>query len=74
MTCKHQSRTAEKRFRFTCALGLYGGKPWVGNCNTCIQSGQNNEDYAKGLFDKAERSHPSGKPRLSGCCDRADQD
>jgi hypothetical protein len=33
-----------------------------------------NTPEAKAAFDaKAERSHPSTRPRLSGCCDRADQ-
>jgi hypothetical protein len=70
MTCPHQSRIRD-RGAFTCALGLYGGRPYLGNCNTCIQSGQNTEDYAKTLFDKAERSHPSSKAKISGCCDSA---
>ncbi len=70
MSCKHQSRQSD-RGQFNCGLGLYGGKPWAGNCINCIEKGQNNETYAKELFAKAERSHPSSAPRVSGCCDSA---
>ncbi len=70
MTCPHQSRTRD-RGQFDCALGLYGGKPWLGNCQQCLAKGQNNPEYAKELFEKAERTHPSSRPRVSGCCDSA---
>jgi hypothetical protein len=68
--CKHQSRQGTTGY-FNCSIGLYGGKPYFGNCKTCIESGQNNEAYAKELFAKAERSHPSSARRVSGCCDSA---
>jgi hypothetical protein len=54
-----------------CKLGMYGGMPSKGICERCIERGQNNEEYAKELFAKAERSHPSGVARISGCCDSA---
>ena len=69
MICQHIiSRTKEYN---TCNLGMYGGKPSHGTCKVCIERGQNNESYAKELFAKAERSHPSSAPRVSGCCDSA---
>jgi hypothetical protein len=70
MTCPHQSRTRD-RGQFICALGLYGGKPWIGNCQACMEKNQNNEAYSKELFAKAERTHPTNRARIGGCCDSA---
>jgi len=54
-------------------LGWYGGRPWLGNCRDCMTAGRNTPE-AKAAFDaKTERAHPANRPRLSGCCDRADQ-
>jgi hypothetical protein len=72
MTCPHQSRTRD-RGAFTCALGWYGGHPFLGNCRSCIANGRNTPEARANADAKAERTHPSSKPRLSGCCDRADQ-
>lgn len=69
MTCPHITATT-KEYN-VCALKLYGGKPSHGTCKVCIAKGQNNEVYAKELFEKAERTHPSSRPRVSGCCDSA---
>jgi hypothetical protein len=69
MTCQHITSTT-KEYN-VCALGLYGGKPSHGTCKLCIERGQNNEEYAKELFAKAERTHPSNRARISGCCDSA---
>jgi hypothetical protein len=69
MTCPHI--TASTKEYNTCNLGMYGGKSSHGTCKVCIEKGQNNEAYAKELFAKAERSHPSSAPRVSGCCDSA---
>jgi hypothetical protein len=69
MNCPHIT-TSTKEYN-ACALGMYGGKPSHGICKVCIEKGQNNEEYAKELFAKAERSHPSSAPRVSGCCDSA---
>jgi hypothetical protein len=69
MTCLHIT-TSAKEYN-TCGLGMYGGKPSHGTCKVCIEKGQNNEAYAKELFAKAERTHPSSAPRVSGCCDSA---
>jgi hypothetical protein len=69
MTCQHITTTT-KEYN-TCALGLYGGKPSHGTCKVCIAKGQNNPEYAKELFEKAERTHPSNRARISGCCDSA---
>lgn len=54
-----------------CGLNLYGGKPSHGTCQACLAKGQNTPEYAKELFAKAERTHPSSRPRVSGCCDSA---
>lgn len=74
MNCPHQSRPSGRdRGQFRCALGWFGGAPWLGNCLECQRSG-NNTPEAKAAFDaKAEAAHPGHRPRLSGCCDRADQ-
>jgi hypothetical protein len=68
MTCPHA--TPHKEFN-ACALNLYGGKPSHGTCAQCIAKGQNNEAHARELFAKAERTHPSSRARISGCCDSA---
>jgi hypothetical protein len=70
--CKHADFVfGNQSRRLLCKLGLYGGQVTVGDCKLCIEKGQNNEAYAKELFAKAERSHPSSAPRVSGCCDSA---
>ena len=69
MTCPHITATT-KEYN-ACALGLYGGKPSHGTCKVCIAKGQNNESHARELFARAERTHPSTAPRISGCCDSA---
>jgi hypothetical protein len=72
MTCPHQSRP-RNRGQFTCALGYYGGKPWLGNCNDCMRRGANTPEAKAALDARADKAHPASRPRLSGCCDRADQ-
>jgi hypothetical protein len=72
MTCPHQSRSRD-RGAFTCALGWYGGRPFLGNCNACIAAGRNTPEARQQADAKAERTHPGDKPRIRGCCDRADQ-
>lgn len=57
-----------------CSLGLYGGRPSRGTCERCISRGENNEEFARNLFERQKTSHPQNTPRISGCCDRADQD
>jgi hypothetical protein len=69
MICKHITLST-KEYN-VCGLNLYGGKPSHGTCKVCIERGHNNEEYAKELFAKAERTHPSSAPRVSGCCDSA---
>jgi hypothetical protein len=59
-----------KEFNY-CKLGLYGGKPSHGTCAYCIERGENNEEFAKELFAKSEKTHPSNQPRVTGCCDSA---
>jgi hypothetical protein len=74
MTCPHQSQPPGKDTgRRICAIGLYGGKPFVGNCNACVKAGENTLEFADQLKQRGERSHPSTRNRISGCCDRADQ-
>jgi hypothetical protein len=72
VTCHHQSRIRD-RGQFTCALGWYGGKPWLGNCNQCMAAGRNTLEAKAAADSRADRAHPSSLARLSGCCDRADQ-
>jgi len=54
-----------------CALGYYGGKPEHKECYVCRLKGEDNPECAEALFRRREKSHPSGKPRVSGCCDDA---
>jgi hypothetical protein len=70
MNCKHQSRKVNYG-PFACALGLYGGRPYLGNCVACIKSNQNNEEYVKTLRERELISHPPTAKRASGCCDSA---
>jgi hypothetical protein len=57
-----------------CALKMYGGRPSNGMCERCIEREENNKAFAKALFEREELAHPKGVARISGCCDRADQD
>ena len=66
MNCPYQSRQRD-RGQFTCALGFYGGRPWLGNCHDCIKNKRNNTK-ARAEFDAKEKSKPSIK---IGCCGRA---
>jgi hypothetical protein len=72
MTCVYQSRTRDKG-QFTCALGWYGGRPWLGNCLDCMKRGDNAPEVKAAFDAKADRAHPANRKRISGCCDRADQ-
>ena len=70
MTCDHQSRDGT-RGPFRCALGWYGGSPYLGNCLKCIEAGTNTAE-AKAAFDAGQsKAHPPQAPRVSGCCDDA---
>jgi hypothetical protein len=71
MKCQFQTALGDAIFH--CSLGLYGGRPSGGVCRRCMGAGENNEQYAEALFARAARTHPANRPRLSGCCDRADQ-
>jgi hypothetical protein len=72
MICTHESRpTGKDTGRRFCALGLYGGKPFVGNCRACITNGENTPEFAQALNARAEQSHPSSQRKISGCCDSA---
>ena len=69
MTCPHITSTT--REYNVCGLSLYGGKPSHGTCARCIERGENTATYAQELKDRAARSHPTGRARISGCCDSA---
>jgi hypothetical protein len=72
--CKHYNAHPNPNYaRGNCALGWHGGFVTLGNCRQCMAEGRNSLE-AKSAFDaKAARTHPANRPRLSGCCDRADQ-
>jgi len=73
VTCPHQSQPPGKDTgRRLCAIGLYGGKPFLGNCNACVAANENNQSFADSLSDVLSKSHPAGINLISGCCDRAD--
>ena len=54
-----------------CSLGWYGGNPTEKNCLYCMAANRNNEEAKKISDAKAERTHPSNRARISGCCDSA---
>lgn len=56
-----------------CQLGLYGGRPSLKLCQACVSAGENTPATVAALQAQATRSHPPSVPRVSGCCDRADQ-
>jgi hypothetical protein len=71
LDCKYAVITSNKIV--ACYLGWYGGKPTQENCSNCIKNNKNNKKarIQQHLLD--EKHHPSNIPRISGCCDRADQ-
>ena len=71
MICQYQKKLSKEFCH--CDLGLYGGKPSLGACQNCTTQGHNNQAFADSLVARAKVSHPVDRPRLSGCCDRADQ-
>ena len=70
MTCQYQSRNG-KTGAFSCVLGMYGGNPYLRNCQQCAEAGENTPEFAKRLFDGLEKTHPQHVRRVSGCCDDA---
>jgi hypothetical protein len=70
MTCPHQI-SMDRTGRGKCALGLYGGKPWLGNCRDCQKAGENTPEFAAELFARGAKSHPGDRQKISGCCDDA---
>ena len=70
MTCQHQTREG-RAGAFDCELGLYGGAPYLKNCQQCLAAGENTEEFARALQATHAASHPASRPRLSGCCDDA---
>lgn len=72
MTCPHQSKPPGKDTgRRLCAIGLYGGRPFLGQCNACIAASENTPEFAASLTERAARSHPANRAKVSGCCDSA---
>ena len=67
MICQHRNENSHP----VCSLGMYGGMPSYAMCKQCVERGQNNLGYAKELFEKAERTHPTSNAIISGCCDSA---
>ena len=56
----------------TCQLGLYGSKPKEHNCVRCINLGNNNQEFKEKLEKRRMSSHPPNQPKVSGCCDSAE--
>ena len=70
--CPHQSFPPGKDTgRRICALGLHGSRPYVGACAYCITAGENTPEHAARVAARYEKSHPSQRRRISGCCDSA---
>jgi len=65
--CKHWNRERDCG-RGTCALGWFGGKPYIGNCVKCLAKG-NNTEQAKDNFDgKMAKAFPEHIEKITGCC------
>lgn len=65
MTCQYQSRSRD-RGPFTCALGRYAGRPYLGQCKACIAAGENH----RGLGDIVETlAKPIAKALRMKCLD-----
>jgi hypothetical protein len=72
MTCQYQSQPPGKDTgRRFCAIGLYGGNPYIGNCKNCIERGENTPEFAADLLARSATTHPAAASRVSGCCDSA---
>jgi hypothetical protein len=57
-----------------CALGLHGGQRIShGTHLLCIAKGRNNPAWSAELAKREALAHPPAAPRITGCCDRADQ-
>lgn len=67
MKCKFRNEKTQP----VCNLGMYGGMPSYKLCQQCISRNENNEEYAKELFLRYEKSHPESANKISGCCDSA---
>jgi hypothetical protein len=70
MTCPHQSKPHGKDTgRRLCALGRFHGKPFIGQCNLCIEAGYNQEGI--GLGDIVEKlAKPIAKALRMPCLDK----
>jgi hypothetical protein len=66
MTCPHQSRT-RNRGQFTCALGYFDGRPWLGNCQECIAAGNNTKKTQKKHHENKKTIKVSFIPK-NKCC------
>jgi len=66
IACPHFTRARDKG-QGTCALGLYGGKPWPADCLGCIRRSENNPDFAEHLRKRYAQNHPEKYRGLTGC-------
>jgi hypothetical protein len=71
-TCPHQSRDRSTG-HFRCAIGWYGGAPYLGNCMDCLANHRNTPEAFAAFLSEHEKTHPPTAKKISGCCDRADQ-
>jgi len=68
--CPHQTASDPAVVnRYRCALGLYGGAPYLGNCLACVSRQENTPAFAARLEARATLSHPPDQAPVSGCCD-----
>jgi len=68
MNCQHWTRKA-KTGPGKCAIGWFGGEPYVGNCLACLAKGFNNPEARESADAKAALTHPPHRDSISGCCD-----
>jgi hypothetical protein len=74
INCPYYSREPGNKHNGICALGWFGGKPFLGEClHKCLPAGKNTQAAYDAVQVEYERTHPEPFRGVSGCCDRADQ-
>ena len=74
VNCSYQI-SMDKTGRGKCALGLFDGTPWLGNCLACIKANENNEMFANEVLSSlanagAQPRAEGAQPKRTGCCGR----
>jgi hypothetical protein len=73
VSCKFSDYSGRNVRRGACSLGYHGGDVSIFICLDCIKRGDNTPEAKAALDARSRAAHPGDRPRISGCCDRADQ-